>query len=95
VGIGACTFPLILVLIGLRSRTPAGTAALSGFTQSLGYLLAAAGPFAVGVLHEETGGWTASLLLLTALCVPQLALGRYVARPAYVEDQLPQRQTPR
>ncbi|RYP85725.1 MFS transporter [Nocardioides guangzhouensis] len=89
VGIGACTFPLILVLIGLRSRTPAGTAALSGFTQSLGYLLAAAGPFAVGVLHEATDGWTASLLLLMALCVPQIALGRYVARPAYIEDQLP------
>ena len=89
VGIGACTFPLILVLIGLRSRTPAGTAALSGFTQSLGYLLAAAGPFAVGVLHDATDGWTASLLLLMALCLPQVLLGRYVARPAYIEDQLP------
>ena len=90
IGIGTCTFPLILVLIGLRSRTPAGTAALSGFTQSVGYLLAAGGPFAVGVLHEASGGWTWSLLLLMALCVPQLVLGRYVARPAYIEDQLPQ-----
>ena len=48
VGAGTCTFPLILTLIGLRSRTPAGTAALSGFTQSAGYLLAALGPFTVG-----------------------------------------------
>ena len=39
VGIGTCTFPLILTLIGLRARTPEGTAALSGFTQSAGYLL--------------------------------------------------------
>ena len=40
VGAGTATFPLILTLIGLRARTPAGTAALSGFTQSTGYLIA-------------------------------------------------------
>ena len=52
------TFPIVLTLIGLRSRTPEGTAALSGFTQSTGYLIAAIGPFGVGILHELTGGWT-------------------------------------
>ena len=36
-----------------------------------------------------TGGWTAPLVLLTALAVPQIWLGLYVARPAYIEDQLP------
>ena len=36
VGIGTTTFPLILTLIGLRARTPEGTAALSGFAQSVG-----------------------------------------------------------
>jgi CP family cyanate transporter-like MFS transporter len=87
-GVGTCTFPLILTLIGLRSHTPAGTAALSGFTQAAGYLLAAAGPFTVGLLHTATGGWTWPLVFLTALTVPQLLLGAYVARPAYVEDQL-------
>ena len=50
----------MLTLIGLRSRTPQGTAALSGFTQSLGYLMAVVGPFAVGALHDATGGWTAA-----------------------------------
>ena len=88
VGIGAVSFPIVLVLIGLRSRTPQGTAALSGFTQSMGYLLAAIGPFGVGVLHDATGGWTVPLLMLSALTVPQVALGMYVGRPAYVEDQL-------
>ena len=91
VGVGAVSFPVVLVLIGLRSRTPEGTAALSGFTQSTGYLLAAIGPFGVGVLHDATGGWTVPLLMLTALIVPQVALGMYVGRPAYVEDQLPVR----
>ncbi len=92
VGVGAVTFPIVLTLIGLRSRTPQGTAALSGLTQSLGYLLAAVGPFGVGTIYDATGGWTWPLVLLTALMVPQIALGLYVARPAYIEDQLPARQ---
>jgi MFS transporter, CP family, cyanate transporter len=88
VGAATCSFALILTLIGLRSRTPAGTAALSGFTQSAGYLLAALGPFTVGALYGATGGWTAPLWFLIALTVPQAMVGWYVARPAYVEDQL-------
>jgi CP family cyanate transporter-like MFS transporter len=88
VGVGAVTFPIVLVLIGLRSRTPQGTAALSGFTQSTGYLMAAIGPFGVGVLHDATGGWTWPLVMLTALTVPQILVGMYVARPVHVEDQL-------
>ncbi len=87
-GIGTCTFPFILTLIGLRARTPAGTAALSGFTQSTGYLIAAIGPFGVGAVREATGGWTVPLLLLLALCVPQYVIGLMTARPAYVEDEL-------
>jgi CP family cyanate transporter-like MFS transporter len=88
VGIGAVTFPIVLTFIGLRSRTPQGTAALSGFTQSVGYLMAAVGPFGVGTLNDLTGGWTAPLLLLIGLTVPQIWLGLYAARPGYVEDQV-------
>lgn len=87
-GAGTCTFPLILTLIGLRSRTPAGTAALSGFTQSAGYLMAALGPFTVGALYGATGGWAWPLWFLIGLTVPQALVGWYVARPAHVEDQL-------
>lgn len=88
VGVGLCTFPLILVLIGLRSRTPEGTAALSGWTQSTGYLIAAGGPFLVGWLYDATGGWTWPLVLLLALTVPQVLTGLYACRPGYIEDQL-------
>ena len=88
VGIGTVTFPLILTLVGLRARTPEGTAALSSLTQSLGYLIAAAGPFTVGALYEATGGWTVPLLLLAILAAPLLALAAYVARPHFIEDQL-------
>ena len=88
IGAATATFPLILTLIGLRARTPEGTAALSAFTQSTGYLLAALGPFLVGVVHDATGAWTWPLVLLLALALPLFPLAAYVARPAQVEDQL-------
>jgi len=88
VGIGCCVFPVVLTLIGLRAHTPDGTAALSGFTQSLGYLMAALGPFLVGTIYDSTGGWTTPLWLLVALVLPLMAVGAYVGRPAYLEDQL-------
>jgi CP family cyanate transporter-like MFS transporter len=88
VGAGTTTFPLILVLVGLRARTPEGTAALSGVTQSLGYLVAATGPFTIGALYDATDGWTWPLALLIVLVLPLFAVAAYVARPRYVEDQL-------
>jgi CP family cyanate transporter-like MFS transporter len=89
IGVGICTFPLILTLIGLRARTAAGTAALSGFTQSTGYLISAVGPFGIGLLHDVTGGWTVPLIALIAVSVPQLILGLAVSHPSYLEDELP------
>jgi CP family cyanate transporter-like MFS transporter len=90
VGISQATFPLILTLLGLRTRTPAGTAALSGFAQSVGYLLSAIGPFGMSLLHEATGGWNVPLLALTAMILPLAWSGILVSRPGYVEDQLAQ-----
>ena len=89
IGVGTCTFALVLTLIGLRARTPDGTAALSGFSQSSGYLLAALGPFAVGALHDATGGWTWPLVLLLVLILPLLSLAGRVGRPSAIEDELP------
>ena len=47
-------------MIVLRSGTIDLTASLSTHVQSIGYLLAAAGPLAMGALHDATGSWTAS-----------------------------------
>ena len=88
VGTAASVFPLVLTLISLRARTPEGTAALSGFTQSVGYLMAAIGPLGMGVLYDATGGWTVPLSVLLVLVLGQLAAGLTVARPSYVEDSL-------
>jgi CP family cyanate transporter-like MFS transporter len=90
-GAALTTFPIVLTYIGLRTRTPGATAALSGWTQSTGYLLAAVGPFGIGVLHEASDGWRLPLVVLAALSVPLFVLGLYVGRPTYLEDQLPAR----
>ena len=91
VGAGTTTFPLILVLVGLRARTPEGTAALSGVTQSLGYLVAATGPFTVGALYDATGGWTVPLLAMTAVVVPLFVTGAAAIASPLLEDALADR----
>ena len=88
IGIGTSIFPLVLTLIGLRARTSEGTAALSGFAQSIGYLIAGTGPFMMGVLYGATGSWTVPLVVLLILVVPQAATGLMVARERYLEDEL-------
>ncbi|WP_246060500.1 MFS transporter [Nocardioides dongxiaopingii] len=88
VGTGTSTFPLVLTLIGLRARTEAGTASLSAYTQSVGYLFSAVGPFGVGVLHDVSGSWTLPLVVLTVLVVPLVLCGLAVSGPAHLEDEL-------
>jgi cyanate transporter len=83
VGTGSA-FPLAYTLLSLRSPSPSVAASLSGMAQTGGYLLAAAGPFAVGVLHGATGGWDVPLVLLLALVVPEVIVGLLAARPGFV-----------
>ncbi|WP_067793519.1 CynX/NimT family MFS transporter [Actinomadura formosensis] len=83
-------FPLAYTLLSLRSPSPSVAAALSGMAQTGGYLLAAAGPFAVGVLHDVTGGWDVPIVLLLALVVPEVLFGLLAARPGVVRPARPQ-----
>jgi CP family cyanate transporter-like MFS transporter len=53
------TFSLALTLIVLRSRDAHVAANLSSMAQGIGYTLASFGPFAVGLVHDWTGGWSA------------------------------------
>lgn len=85
-GVGTGTFPLLLALINLRTRTSAGAASLSGFTQGLGYTLAGLGPLAVGVLYGSTGRWAAPGALLLGTCAVLLVAGAVACRPGWLED---------
>jgi MFS transporter, CP family, cyanate transporter len=87
-GAGNGAFPLAVTLIGLRTRRPEMTTALSGLVQSGGYLLAVVGPLLVGVLHQVSGGWRVPLLVLLGTLVPQLASGLRAGRRGTVEAEL-------
>lgn len=82
-GTGAA-FPLAMTLVLQRSRDVAQTGRLSASAQSIGYLIAATGPLAVGLLHEATDGWTTSLVLLLVAILAQGALGIAAGRPRLV-----------
>lgn len=85
-GLGPSTFPMSLTMINLRTRTPAGSSALSGFTQGLGYTVACLGPVLFGVLHQVTSAWAAPFALLS-LAVVVMVIGAYAAcKPRMLED---------
>ncbi|MGZ4177332.1 MAG: CynX/NimT family MFS transporter [Solirubrobacteraceae bacterium] len=73
-------FPLALMLIVMRGGSVATTEGLSTLSQSVGYVLAALAPLAVGALHGLTGSWTLPLVLLLALVPPQLLVGLAAGR---------------
>jgi len=77
-------FPLALTLIVLRGGTVRSTAGLSTLVQTVGYLIAALAPFAIGAVHDITGSWTPALFVLLALLVPQLIAGLAAARDRVV-----------
>jgi MFS transporter, CP family, cyanate transporter len=77
-------FAMALTLLVDAAADPAASRRLSGMAFLVGYLLAAAGPAAVGVLYDATGGFTASFLALTVIGAVTLALGVSVRRGAVV-----------
>ncbi len=87
IGIANCSFPLALTMVGMRARTGAGVAQLSAFAQSTGYLISIPGPLLVGVLYQHSGGWGLPLALMTALMLPQIAVGVLAGRDRVVEDE--------
>jgi CP family cyanate transporter-like MFS transporter len=82
-GTGAA-FPLSMTLVLQRSRDVAQTGRLSASAQSIGYLIAATGPLAVGLLHDATDSWTSGLLFLLAMLAAQTGAGLAAARPRLV-----------
>lgn len=76
-----------LTLMAERARDTPTATALSGMSQSIGYLFAAFGPVAFGALHALTGSWTPPLLLLLAVVVAQFTVGLAVGRERFVLDR--------
>jgi len=75
---------LAYLFFSLRTTDQAQAAELSAMAQSVGYLVAAAGPFAVGLLREASGGWTAPIVFLLIVLVPLLVAGLAAGRSQIV-----------
>ncbi|HDR9253065.1 MFS transporter [Burkholderia vietnamiensis] len=72
-GIGAL-FPLSLIVTVDHAPTPADAAALTGFVQGIGYLIAALFPFAAGVVREHLADLSPAWVAMACLCVVLFAL---------------------
>ncbi|MCF4994030.1 CynX/NimT family MFS transporter [Pseudomonas syringae] len=78
-------FSLALTLIVLRSRDSHVAANLSSMSQGFGYTLASMGPFAVGVVHDWTGGWNAVGWIFGVVGIGAILAGLGAGRALYVQ----------
>ena len=75
-GIGqGAALSLSLLMMVVRAGDDDTSARLSSMAQSIGYLLAAAGPLLLGLLHATTGGWDLPLLTLIGVGVLEGVFG--------------------
>ncbi|SER62772.1 MFS transporter, CP family, cyanate transporter [Pseudomonas sp. NFACC02] len=79
------TFSLALTLIVLRSRDSHVAANLSSMAQGVGYTLASLGPFAVGVVHDWTGNWSAVGWIFGLIGGGAILAGMGAGRALYVD----------
>ena len=73
-------FGLSVFLFTARAADSHTAAALSGFAQGVGYLLASAGPLLIGLLHSVTGSWTVPVAILLAVSGGQFVTGLLASR---------------
>jgi CP family cyanate transporter-like MFS transporter len=77
---------LALILPVLRGGSAHAVATLTAMSLSVGYLIAATGPWLAGVAHDLSGGWDATLALLIAVTLAELAVGFRATRAWTVTD---------
>jgi CP family cyanate transporter-like MFS transporter len=85
-GLGQGTYSFALLMINKRTRTTAGSGALSGFAQGVGYSLACVGPLLFGLLHDLSSGWFPSFGLLSGWLVALTAGLLMINKPRMLED---------
>ena len=78
------TFGLALLFLVLRAGSAERAGELSGMAQSVGYLMAAAGPAAFGALHDVTSGWRIPLASLGVILAGKVWAGVRAGRAGHV-----------
>ncbi len=78
------TFGLALLLIVLRASDTETSAELSGIVQSIGYLIAATGPFLVGLIYDYSNQWNYALYFLIGISLLKLSVGLGAGKPQQI-----------
>lgn len=78
------SFALALTYLGMRARTAEHASALSGMSQTLGYILAAVGPIFIGFLYDATQSWTLPVVTIMGITVLVMFFGTVSGRDRFV-----------
>jgi CP family cyanate transporter-like MFS transporter len=78
---------LSLTLFVLRTPDGAHAAAMSGMANTVAYGLAAVGPFALGALHDLSGGWQLPIAVMLGICGTMLLCGLGASKPKMVLER--------
>ena len=70
------SFSYALLLIGMNGSTRQETAWLSGFSQMVGYIIAAIGPVLLGSIFDATRSWTIPVLILCLASIGMFLIGK-------------------
>jgi CP family cyanate transporter-like MFS transporter len=71
---------LALILPVLRGGSAHAVGSLTAMSLAVGYVIAATGPWLAGIAHDVSGGWDATLLLLIAITLAEIAVGLRATR---------------
>lgn len=75
-----CCLSIAMLMINTRASNAAVSGQLSGMSQAAGYILAAVGPSAMGVVFDLTQNWTITLTILIVIMVPLFTAGWNAAK---------------
>ncbi|GAA5069733.1 MFS transporter [Nocardia callitridis] len=79
-GVGLSVFSLALTVITVRADSPHAALRLSSAVQGVGYLIAAIGPYAIGLFRQIADSWTLPLTVLLVVALGQAVLAATLDR---------------
>lgn len=82
---GAC-FSFCMILFSIKAPTDNGSVTLSGFGQSIGYLIGAIGPVLVGYLYDITHSWNSGIVALFIMALLFLIFSYSASKNRVIED---------
>lgn len=81
-------FALSMAFIGFRTDNGSDAIALSGMSQSIGYVIAAFGPIGMGLINDVLQNWNYSLWIIAGLLVLLLLVSTKCARKGTVAEEM-------